>query len=287
MGLGNVPNVSTNNQTPTWTEATSNQNLSSGEKLSVVIGKIARAIKQLWAHIAKTDNPHSVTKTQVGLGNVPNVTTNNQTPTYTAATSDQELSSGETMATAFAKLQRAVARLWEHIAAVNNPHNTGLMDVALVTLLNNWGEPDKVGTFTGNGSSVGTVTVNGNNRRGQQINIGFAPSKVAILIPDIPELKNALGMSQLSLGAGDNLGRMLFGSNLKGVALIGPGRNYYHDECGIGLLTASPEVLLNRGHGGACVYGNGFIVQSYQLADNDTTMWMNVKNTVYTYMAWR
>ena len=36
-------------------------------------------------HIADKENPHEVTKEQVGLSNVPNVSTNNQTPTYTEA----------------------------------------------------------------------------------------------------------------------------------------------------------------------------------------------------------
>lgn len=54
IGLGNVPNVSTNNQTPTYTTASSNAELSSGEKLSVAFGKIAKAIKSLISHLADT-----------------------------------------------------------------------------------------------------------------------------------------------------------------------------------------------------------------------------------------
>lgn len=122
VGLGNVPNVSTNDQTPTYTEATSNQNLSSGEKLSVAFGKIARAVSQLISHIGNSNNPHGVTKAQVGLGNVPNVQTNNQTPTYTAAGSNQNLSSGETLGTAFGKIARAISQLWAHIANTTDAH---------------------------------------------------------------------------------------------------------------------------------------------------------------------
>ena len=38
VGLGNVPNVATNDQTPTYTTASANANLTSGEKLSVAMG---------------------------------------------------------------------------------------------------------------------------------------------------------------------------------------------------------------------------------------------------------
>lgn len=68
VGLGNVPNVATNDQTPTYTASTSNANLTSGEKLSVAFGKIAKAISSLISHLANKSNPHSVTKEQVGLG---------------------------------------------------------------------------------------------------------------------------------------------------------------------------------------------------------------------------
>lgn len=66
VGLGNVPNKSTNNQTPTYTAATTLAGLTSGEKLSVAMGKIAKAITDLISHIANKDNPHSVTAAQAG-----------------------------------------------------------------------------------------------------------------------------------------------------------------------------------------------------------------------------
>jgi hypothetical protein len=72
VGLGNVPNVSTNDQTPTYTKASTLTALSSGEKLSIAFGKIAKAVSSLISHIANVSNPHSVTKAQVGLGNVVN-----------------------------------------------------------------------------------------------------------------------------------------------------------------------------------------------------------------------
>ena len=80
VGLGNVPNVATNDQTPTYTVASENTALTSGEKLSVAFGKIAKAISSLISHLANKSNPHGVTKAQVGLGNVVN-TGDSATPT--------------------------------------------------------------------------------------------------------------------------------------------------------------------------------------------------------------
>lgn len=75
IGLGNVPDVTTNNQTPTYEVAAENIELSSGETLSTAFGKIAKIVRSFISHIANTSNPHSVTKTQVGLGDVTNVAT--------------------------------------------------------------------------------------------------------------------------------------------------------------------------------------------------------------------
>lgn len=72
VGLGNVPNLTTNDQTPTYTEAASLELLASGEKLSTAFGKLARALRSLSGHLLALDNPHGVTKSQVGLGNVTN-----------------------------------------------------------------------------------------------------------------------------------------------------------------------------------------------------------------------
>ncbi|MBE5830802.1 MAG: hypothetical protein E7306_03575 [Butyrivibrio sp.] len=180
VGLGNVPNVSTNDQTPTYTEAASNTELTSGETLSTAFGKIAKAIKSFIAHLADTSNPHRVTKSQlgindnisqwtndvgyiteadipsapvtgvkgdgesnyrtgnvnitksnIGLGNVPNVTTNNQTVTYTAASENAELVSGEVLSTAFGKIAKAISSLISHLANTSNPHSVTKTQVGL------------------------------------------------------------------------------------------------------------------------------------------------------------
>ena len=72
-------------------------------------------LKKSAEHIANKNNPHSVTKSQVGLSNVPNVSTNDQTPTYTVATSNAALSSGEKLSVAFGKIAKAVSSLISHL----------------------------------------------------------------------------------------------------------------------------------------------------------------------------
>ena len=47
IGLGSVPNVATNDQTPTFTQATTRANIASGEKLSVIFGKIMKVFADL------------------------------------------------------------------------------------------------------------------------------------------------------------------------------------------------------------------------------------------------
>lgn len=98
--------------------------VSSAENISAIINETLQyATKAAFDdHVGNTSNPHSVTKAQVGLGNVPNVNTNNQTPTYTTPVSTSELTSGEKLYVAFGKIARAVSALIAHIANKNNPH---------------------------------------------------------------------------------------------------------------------------------------------------------------------
>ena len=122
VGLGNVPNVATNDQAPTYSAATTLAPLTSGEKLSISLGKIMKAISDLISHIGNKSNPHAVTKTQVGLGNVPNVATNDQTPTYSAASTLATLTSGEKLNISLGKVMKAISVLMAHVEDKNNPH---------------------------------------------------------------------------------------------------------------------------------------------------------------------
>lgn len=95
----------------------------------------AAAIKvvqdDLTSHKGSTSNPHSVTKSQVGLGNVPNVATNDQTPSYTAATTLAALVSGEKLSVAFSKLAKGTTDLISHLANKSNPHGVTKAQIGL------------------------------------------------------------------------------------------------------------------------------------------------------------
>lgn len=100
IGLGNVNNT-----------ADTNKPVSTAQQTAI------NAVQtNLNTHTANVSNPHSVTKTQVGLGNVPNVATNDQTPTYTAASTNTALSSGEKLSVAFGKIAKAISSLISHLA---------------------------------------------------------------------------------------------------------------------------------------------------------------------------
>ena len=74
------------------------------------------SIATMEKHINDTENPHGVTKEHVGLGEVPNVSTNDQAPTYTEASTLATLTSGEKLSVAFGKIKCAITRLIAHIA---------------------------------------------------------------------------------------------------------------------------------------------------------------------------
>ena len=67
IGLGNVPNVATNDQTPTWNEAGVLVNINSGEKITVIMGKIAKGLRDLITHITTFgQNIHQETPESLG-----------------------------------------------------------------------------------------------------------------------------------------------------------------------------------------------------------------------------
>lgn len=85
-------------------------------KLKEIEDMAGSASSDLKNHIESAENPHKVTKEQIGLGNVTNVSTNNQTPTYTVPDASTELESGEKLSTAFGKIAKAIKDLLAHIA---------------------------------------------------------------------------------------------------------------------------------------------------------------------------
>lgn len=116
VGLGNVPNVTTNNQTPTYTVPGTLTAAVSGETVTTAFGKFARAVSDLISHLGNKNNPHGVTKAQIGLGSVPDVSTNDQTPTYSDTATLATLVSGEKLNVALQKTKLAISRLITHLS---------------------------------------------------------------------------------------------------------------------------------------------------------------------------
>ena len=160
VGLGNVPNVATNDQTPTYTILTDIEHLIPGEKLSEAFGKLAGSILNLQAHMNNKSNPHEVTKTQLGLGNVPNVPTNGQTPTYSVSATLRELSSGETLQVAFGKIAKAISELISHIGNKSNPHAVSKTQIGLGNVDNTSDADKPISTAVSNALSSQDIKIN-------------------------------------------------------------------------------------------------------------------------------
>lgn len=114
------------------------------ENVSAIINEsLVYATKAAFdAHVADKANPHEVTKAQVGLGNVPNVETNDQTPTFTAPASNAELTSGERLTLAFGKIARAISSLISHLANHDNPHQVTATQVNAAPMSHNHSAAD-------------------------------------------------------------------------------------------------------------------------------------------------
>lgn len=94
------------------------------ENIEAVIGEFAGYVtkEELASHTMSTENPHQVTAAQVGLDNVPNVSTNNQTPTFATSSKLANIISGETLSVILGKVRTAISSLITHLSA-SNPHN--------------------------------------------------------------------------------------------------------------------------------------------------------------------
>jgi len=159
-GSFQTPNGDTKDNVVTFTQASTRANIASGEKFSVIFGKIAKLFADLktvaftgsytdlsnkptiptntWRPLgttadtacagndsrlsnarpasdvyswAKASSKPSYTKSEVGLGNVPNVATNNQTPTFSVASTRANIVSGETLTVILGKVMKFFADL--------------------------------------------------------------------------------------------------------------------------------------------------------------------------------
>lgn len=74
-------------------------------------------------HKNNTENPHNVTKQQVGLENVPNLTPSNMTINFSEEEQRQQLNTGEKLSTLMGKLKKIVSDVISHLTDTENPHN--------------------------------------------------------------------------------------------------------------------------------------------------------------------
>ncbi len=123
VGLGNVPNVATNDQTPTYTAASANANLTSGEKLSVAMGKISRAITSLISHLA--DGTRHITAAERTAWNAKSGKFTGTNENY--STSDDNASSGWVTVAHGLNTEDVVVSVWDA-----NDKNMIATDVSIV-----------------------------------------------------------------------------------------------------------------------------------------------------------
>ncbi len=81
----------------------------------------AQAVNPLATHVARTDNPHAVTKAQTGLGNVDNYATASQAEAEAGTVNNKFMTP---LRTAQAISALAGSLLTSHTSDMNNPHNT-------------------------------------------------------------------------------------------------------------------------------------------------------------------
>lgn len=80
-------------------------------------------------HIYNYNNPHKVTKEQVGLGNAENTTVANAKVEFKAADPMANIESGETVSTVFGKIYTAFKALLAHLTDYKNPHKVTPVDI--------------------------------------------------------------------------------------------------------------------------------------------------------------
>lgn len=176
VGLGNVPNVTTNNQTPTFSQASTRNNLVSGEKLSVLFGKIMKwfaDLKTVAFTGSYTDLSNQPTIPTVNNGtltiqkngtNVQTFTANqstNATANITVPTINNTLTSTSTTQALSANQGRAL----------NVSHNALVTDLANGTnkplyaqcVYNGNTDPNAGGTYVYRSPNVALLSSNSNN----------------------------------------------------------------------------------------------------------------------------
>ena len=138
-------------------------------------------IKKFLQHILNYNNPHEVTKEQIGLGNVENLEMNDQTPTYEEAEELENILSGEKISTTFGKIKRAITSLIAHVNNFDNPHKTTKIQIDLGNV-DNTSDIDKP-VSTAQQKAIDGAYANSNK---------YTDQKIADLINGAPETLDTL-----------------------------------------------------------------------------------------------
>lgn len=98
--------------------------IASVQNISAVINGSLETItrSEFELHTGNTANPHQVTKAQVGLSEVPNVSTDDQMPTIEEYPYLFNIANGDNMKTVMGKIKAWITRFISHLAG-KNPHN--------------------------------------------------------------------------------------------------------------------------------------------------------------------
>ena len=174
-------------------------------------------------HTGNKSNPHSVTKSQVGLGNVPNVVTNDQTPTYSDTTTLVTLSSGEKISIAFAKIKLAITTLINHLANKSNPHGVTKSQVGL-----------------GNVENKSSATIRGELTKGNVTTaLGFTPANQA----DMTNAQDAITQLNSDMERNKNIVFQTCGSGTS-ISVAMKNRNTINKTC-----DKMPLLVIGNGNG--------------------------------------
>lgn len=113
------------------------------ENVSAVISNSLQTVSRVEfdIHVNDLNNPHQVTKDQIGLDQVPNTSPENTVVTYTAEENSELPVPGETNATFFQKVWTWLTTLKTHLTATN-PHKLTADDVEAARLDHNHSTTD-------------------------------------------------------------------------------------------------------------------------------------------------
>lgn len=138
------PISSVNSESLVMLENDINICIGDAEHVSAIIGEYsAYASKEIVEeHINNYNNPHKVTARDIGLECVENVSVNDATPTFTEATNNDNIVSGESASTLWGKVKKQISALIVHIANKNNPHGTTPEKIGAANRLHNHSATD-------------------------------------------------------------------------------------------------------------------------------------------------